>query len=110
MSKLQVFIFCDKYKNCGVIFFLLRETSKRVGFNVLNIILRELPLSNDNRVVNFYSLDLSNLCYYFFFSIFLMTLIHVIVKRKTLSSVGLHFNIDSIDERAFMMKEAYVIT
>lgn len=67
MSKLQVFIFCDKYKNCGVIFFLLRETSKRVGFNVLNIILRELPLSNDNRVVNFYSLDLSNLCYYFFF-------------------------------------------
>ena len=32
---------------------IYQSTAKRIGFNVVNVLLGELPLSKDNRIVNF---------------------------------------------------------
>lgn len=52
---IHVFISCDKVQTfwSDLSLHIYRKTTERVGFNVLNIILGELPLSNNNRVINF---------------------------------------------------------
>ena len=51
----HVFIGCEKVSNlCSSLsMHIYRTTSKRIGFNVVNILLGELPLSKNNRTVNF---------------------------------------------------------
>lgn len=52
---IHVFISCDKVQTLwsDLSLHIYRKTSERVSFNVSNIILGELPLSNNNRIINF---------------------------------------------------------
>lgn len=52
---IHVFIACDKVQTLwsDLSLHIYRKTSERVGFNVSNVILGDLPLSNNNRVINF---------------------------------------------------------
>lgn len=54
-TLIHVFISCNKIQTLwsDLRFHFYRKTSERVGFNVWNIILGELPLLNNNRVINF---------------------------------------------------------
>ena len=54
-SLLHVFTSCDKTRILWseLSLHIYRKTSERVGFNVANIILGEIPLSVDNKAMNF---------------------------------------------------------
>ena len=71
-----VFFICDKGMPLWNNFSMLihRKTAKRLGFNVCNTILRETPLSSENRIVNFF--NFTGLIY------------HLKFKNKTVSLIS----------------------